>query len=70
MQEISNYEKIKKDIEEGIQKRKEEDKKNKKIISQIKVISNLENKIKKEKEKLNKLVENENSKQMEQNNEQ
>ncbi|EAI8568534.1 hypothetical protein JG677_04490 [Campylobacter sp. TTU-622] len=69
MQEINNYEKIKKDIEEGIQKRKEEDKKNKKIISQIKVISNLENKIKKEKEKLNKLVENENSKQMEQNNE-
>ncbi|QWU80867.1 hypothetical protein CNZW441b_b0022 (plasmid) [Campylobacter novaezeelandiae] len=69
MQEINNYEKIKKDIEEGIQKRKEEDKKNKKIISQIKVISNLENKIKKEKEKLNKLVENENLKQMEQNNE-
>ncbi|AHK74259.1 hypothetical protein H6V88_001329 [Campylobacter coli] len=70
MQEISNYEKIKKDIEEGIQKRKEEDKKNKKIISQIKIINSLENKIKKEKEKLSKLVENENSKQMEQNNEQ
>ncbi|EAI2486051.1 hypothetical protein E2Y90_09185, partial [Campylobacter coli] len=69
-QEISNYEKIKKDIEEGIQKRKEEDKKNKKIISQIKIINSLENKIKKEKEKLSKLVENENSKQMEQNNEQ
>ncbi|EAK3711035.1 hypothetical protein CEC45_07690 [Campylobacter coli] len=63
MQEISNYEKIKKDIEEGIQKRKEEDKKNKKIISQIKIINSLENKIKKEKEKLSKLVENENSKQ-------
>ncbi|EHQ5926132.1 hypothetical protein KRS44_001716, partial [Campylobacter jejuni] len=62
--------KIKKDIEEGIQKRKEEDKKNKKIISQIKIINSLENKIKKEKEKLSKLVENENSKQMEQNNEQ
>ncbi|XUP68484.1 hypothetical protein B6971_000505 (plasmid) [Campylobacter coli] len=59
MQEISNYEKIKKDIEEGIQKRKEEDKKNKKIISQIKIINSLENKIKKEKEKLSKLVENE-----------
>ncbi|ALV00710.1 hypothetical protein J1H22_001560 [Campylobacter jejuni] len=70
MQEVSNYEKIKKDIEEGIQKRKEEDKKNKKIISQIKIINSLENKIKKEKEKLSKLVENENSKQMEQNNEQ
>lgn len=70
MQEISNYEKIKKDIEEGIQKRKEEDKKNKKIISQINIINSLENKIKKEKEKLSKLVENENSKQMEQNNEQ
>ncbi|EID8661110.1 hypothetical protein LCI70_001435 [Campylobacter coli] len=70
MQEISNYKKIKKDIEEGIQKRKEEDKKNKKIISQIKIINSLENKIKKEKEKLSKLVENENSKQMEQNNEQ
>ncbi|EDO7883637.1 hypothetical protein ACYQXK_001863 [Campylobacter coli] len=69
MQEVSNYEKIKKDIEEGIQKRKEEDKKNKKIISQIKIINSLENKIKKEKEKLSKLVENENSKQMEQNNE-
>ncbi len=70
MQEVSNYEKIKKDIEEGIQKRKEEDKKNKKIISQIKIINSLETKIKKEKEKLSKLVENENSKQMEQNNEQ
>ncbi|EAI9651551.1 hypothetical protein C3226_07980 [Campylobacter coli] len=70
MQEVSNYEKIKKDIEEGIQKRKEEDKKNKKIISQIKIINSLENKIKKEKEKLSKLVENENSKQIEQNNEQ
>lgn len=59
MQEISNYEKIKKDIEEGIQKRKEEDKKNKKIINQIKIISSLENKIQKEKEKLDKLVKNE-----------
>lgn len=59
MQEISNYEKIKKDIEEGIQKRKEEDKKNKKIINQIKIISSLENKVQKEKEKLNKLVKNE-----------
>ncbi|OIT95758.1 hypothetical protein [Campylobacter jejuni] len=58
MQEISNYEKIKKDIEEGIQKRKEEDKKNKKIINQIKIISSLENKVQKEKEKLNKLVKN------------
>ncbi|HIC7074628.1 TPA: hypothetical protein ACW5AX_001737, partial [Campylobacter jejuni] len=55
----SNYEKIKKDIEEGIQKRKEEDKKNKKIINQIKIISSLENKVQKEKEKLNKLVKNE-----------
>ncbi|EHF4495337.1 hypothetical protein J1H15_000506 [Campylobacter coli] len=59
MQEISNYEKIKKDIEEGIQKRKEEDKKNKKIINQIKIISSLENKVQKEKEKLNKFVKNE-----------
>ncbi|EAH6175635.1 TPA: hypothetical protein R8P75_001613 [Campylobacter jejuni] len=59
MQEISNYEKIKKDIEEGIQKRKEEDKKNKKIINQIKIISSLENKIQKEKEKLDKLVKSE-----------
>ncbi|AXL39492.1 hypothetical protein GTQ17_08520 [Campylobacter jejuni] len=59
MQEISNYEKIKKDIEEGIQKRKEEDKKNKKIINQIKIISSLENKVQKEKEKLDKLVKNE-----------
>ncbi|ENT5822635.1 hypothetical protein ACFD9U_001722 [Campylobacter jejuni] len=59
MQEISNYEKIKKDIEEGIQKRKEEDKKNKKIINQIKIISSLENKVQKEKEKLNKLIKNE-----------
>ncbi|MCC2990329.1 hypothetical protein J8258_01570 [Campylobacter jejuni] len=59
MQEISNYEKIKKDIEEGIQKRKEEDKKNKKISNQIKIISSLENKVQKEKEKLNKLVKNE-----------
>lgn len=59
MQEISNYEKIKKDIEEGIQKRKEEDKKNKKIINQIKIISSLENKVQKEKEKLNELVKNE-----------
>ncbi|EAI4085117.1 hypothetical protein ACM15X_001666 [Campylobacter jejuni] len=59
MQEISNYEKIKKDIEEGIQKRKEEDKKNKKIINQIKIISSLENKVQKEKEKLDKLVKDE-----------
>ncbi|WP_265184761.1 hypothetical protein RZU89_10060 (plasmid) [Campylobacter coli] len=39
MQEISNYEKIKKDIEEGIQKRKEEDKKIKRLSLKLRLLT-------------------------------
>ncbi|MBZ7963312.1 hypothetical protein H2274_07080 [Campylobacter sp. W0049] len=56
MTENSNFQIIKERIENQKLKRKEEDKKNKKIIEQIKIISNLRKKLEKEEEKLNILV--------------
>ncbi|EFO9318197.1 hypothetical protein HL736_001205 [Campylobacter lari] len=56
----NNYEKIKKDIEIEQQRRKEEDRKNQKLINQIKVIQKLKNKLEKEERKLDSLVNSEN----------
>lgn len=50
------YEQIKEEINQKIQKRKEEDKQNQKIIKQIEVIQELEIKLLREKNKLEKLV--------------
>ncbi|EAI7263288.1 hypothetical protein CK585_06915 [Campylobacter lari] len=58
METNNNYEKIKKEIEVEKQRRKEEDKKNKKIINQIKTIDRLKSKLSKEEAKLNELIEN------------
>ncbi|EAK0768200.1 hypothetical protein [Campylobacter lari] len=58
METNNNYEKIKKEIEVEKQRRKEEDKKNKKIINQIKTIDKLKSKLSKEEAKLNELIEN------------
>ena len=50
------YEQIREEINQKIQKRKEEDKQNQKIIKQIEVIQELEIKLLREKNKLEKLV--------------
>lgn len=50
------YEQIKEEINQKIQKRKEEDKQNQKIIKQIEVIQELEIKLLREKNKLERLV--------------
>lgn len=60
---MQNYEELIKEIKENEIKRKEEDKKNKKIIEQVKIIEKLEYKLKKAKEKLNELAQsNDNAK--------
>lgn len=70
MAENSNFQIIKERIENQAKIRKEEDRKNKKIIDQIKVISTLRKKLEKEEEKLNILVDlNQNQKVKENKNE-
>lgn len=55
---MENYEELLKEIKDKEIKRKEEDKKNKKILGQLKIIEKLEFKLKKAKEKLNEIAHN------------